>query len=143
MSTFEFFVPGIPKPAGSKKAFCHSATGKVMVIDACSSSRDWKTTVSQFALVAFAGRSLLDGPLRLDCEFHMPRPAAHFKSNGRVKDSAPYWHTYTPDATKLLRCVEDALTNVIWRDDKLIVHQTVTKIYSESPGVQISVGAAA
>lgn len=137
----KFFVPGVPKPAGSKKAFRNPKTGKVVVVDACDASRDWKTTVSQYALAARGTKDIIrNQPIRLEIAFDMPRTRDHFRSNGRVKDNAPTWHIKTPDATKLLRCVEDALTNVLWDDDSRVVYQVVTKAYGESPGAEISVG---
>ena len=141
MSSFVFFVPGLPKPSGSKKAFRHAKTSKVIVVDACDGSRDWKTTVSQFALAARAGCRPMDGPLRLVVEFRMPRPKAHYRANGELRDNAPAWHTNAPDATKLLRAVEDALNGVLWRDDRQVVLQSVYKAYGESPGANIMISA--
>jgi Holliday junction resolvase RusA-like endonuclease len=38
-----------------------------------------------------------------------------------------------PDATKLLRGLEDALTGVVWHDDAQIVSQHVEKRYALGP----------
>lgn len=136
----KFFVPGLPKPAGSKKAFLHAKTKKVMVVDACDKSRDWKTTVSQYALAAKGTRMLIrDRPIKLTLSFEMKRPREHFRSNGTVKASAPYYHLCAPDATKLTRAVEDALTDVLWDDDSRVVVQVIEKVYAEAPGVYVTV----
>jgi Holliday junction resolvase RusA-like endonuclease len=50
--------------------------------------------------------------------------------------------TNPPDATKLLRSTEDALTGIVWKDDKLIVDQLVSKNYQRPgiyPGAKITV----
>lgn len=136
----KFFVPGVPKPAGSKKSFLHAKTRKVMVVDACDKSRDWKTTVSQYALEAKGHRMIIRGvPIKLTLSFEMKRPREHFRSNGTVRETAPYYHISSPDATKLTRAVEDALTDVLWDDDSRVVVQTVEKVYAEQPGVYITV----
>lgn len=139
MTDLNFYIPGIPKPAGSKKAFRHAKTGKVMLVDACDGSRDWKTTVSQYALSFRGSSGLMSGPLSLTVEFRMPRPKNHYRANGTLKESSPVWHTNAPDATKLLRAVEDALNGVLWRDDRQIVLQSVSKAYGESPGAHIMI----
>ena len=47
-----------------------------------------------------------------------------------------------PDATKMLRAVEDAMTGIAWLDDAQIVRQVVTKRYAEcdqKPGANVTV----
>ena len=36
MTRYEFFVPGKPQTAGSKRAFPHRTTGRIIVVDDCS-----------------------------------------------------------------------------------------------------------
>ncbi len=69
----------------------------------------------------------------------MPRPKAHSRKDGVLKDDAPNWHANKPDATKLLRSLEDALTGVLWIDDSRIVRQQVKKIYGARPGADVEV----
>lgn len=134
---FELFVPGVPAPGGSKTHY-----GKGRTVDACKRNPDWKARVADFACHRWC-EAPLDGPLSLKLDFYLPRPKSHFglgKNSDRLKPLAPLHHTFKPDATKLLRAVEDALTGVVWRDDALIVLQVVTKRYRETPGVLIAVG---
>jgi Holliday junction resolvase RusA-like endonuclease len=47
-----------------------------------------------------------------------------------------------PDATKLWRPTEDALTGIVWRDDSQIIRQLVRKRYcgpGEVPGAEVLV----
>lgn len=134
----DLFIPGIAKPAGSKRGFLNRHTGRVAVVDACAKSKDWKTDVKAGAMAAYDGE-LLTGPLRLDVRFVMQRPKSHRRSNGELKPNAPLYHTSKPDATKLLRAVEDALTGVVWCDDAQIAIQHVTKVYGDRPGASLSV----
>lgn len=135
-----FTVFGTPQTAGSKRAFPIRRGGQVLgvrVTDDNPKSRDWKTTVSQTAAEHFRGE-LLDGPLSVELVFSLVRPKGHFGKRGLLA-SAPEHPTVKPDVLKLARAVEDALTNVVWRDDSLIVRETLWKRYGERAGVEITV----
>ena len=142
-ATLEVFVPGIPKPAGSKRAFYIKKLGRAIITEDCKKSADWKGDVKNFAHVEMLGKQIIQaGPIALEIEFTMPRPKGHFGSGrnaAMIKPNAPHYHTIKPDATKLLRCVEDALTGTVYADDALIVDQRVTKRYGEKPGARITI----
>jgi Holliday junction resolvase RusA-like endonuclease len=71
-------------------------------------------------------------------DFYLSRPKAHRGAKG-LKPSAPHHHTTKPDTTKLLRCLEDALTNVIWRDDTQVVRQHVSKNYGDPERTEVRI----
>lgn len=133
-----FFVAAVPRPGGSKKAFRHAHTGKVIVTDDAKGNREWKAAVSLFAREAYQGPPLT-GALRLSVQFLMPRPKSHYRTNGLLKPNAPTWHTKKPDTTKLVRSTEDALNGVLWVDDTLIVRQTAEKVYGDEVGAWVEV----
>lgn len=132
----DFFVPGEAKPAGSKVAFTNRVTGKAILVDA-SKNKPWRGAVQMYCKLSYNG-PLLDEPLVLMAEFHVLRPKAHFRSNGQLKDwaveAAPHARC---DITKLLRCIEDSLNKVLWRDDRLVVEQHARLIWSDKPGAHI------
>lgn len=137
------FVPGIPAPGGSKRAFAIKKggvyTGRTVVFDdAGQRNKDWRQAC---VLIADQKRpeQPFRGPLRVDFEFVMPRLKAHFRANGSLKDGAPKWHTVKPDRTKLTRSTEDALRGIIWADDAQIVDGATTKGYGDQPGCHITV----
>lgn len=136
-----FFVPGLCKTAGSKRAFFRPGMKFPVVVDACAKSKDWKADVKQFAK-AVAPIALMDGPLRVTMEFRMPRPQGHFgsgKNAANLKPSAPAYPCGRPDVLKMARAVEDALTGVIWGDDSQIVDENLTKVYDDLPGVSVTI----
>lgn len=129
-----FTVLGKAEPAGSKRAFRHSKTGRVMVTDANANAKPWQSVVAAAGHEAMAGRPLFDGPLTVSFDFWQPRPKGHYgtgRNQGAVRASAPRHPTGRPDLLKLARAVEDALTGVCWRDDSLIVSETLWKTYGE------------
>lgn len=150
----EFFVPGTPAPAGSKKAFVlkrgGAYTGRAIVTDDCKRSKPWQSEVKAVALNVWhwpvrKPDTLMTGPLRVTFTFRVRRPQGHFgsgKNAGVVKDSAPKYPAVKPDVLKLARCVEDALTNVIYADDAQIVQEIITKEYAaadQPTGVNIRI----
>ncbi len=146
-----FRVNGIPKPGGSKRAFIPKGWNRAIITDACDKSREWKNLVSDAAVQAVNGRPEfpLSCPLEVHITFFMPRPAGHFgsgKNAGVLKPNAPVFHDKRPDASKLWRSTEDALTSIIFQDDSLIAKQIVEKRYSgktETPGCEIEISSLA
>lgn len=143
MSRIAFYVPGIPAPGGSKKFVGLSKkTGRaILVDDAGKRNKDWRSAVAWAGKSAMQGRPLLDGPLKARFEFIMPRPKNHFGAKG-LKPSAPAWPTVKPDALKLTRSSEDALTGIVWTDDAQIVKEEIEKRYAapgEASGAVITV----
>lgn len=131
-----FFCPGLPKPGGSKRAFYNAKLGRSLIVDA-SNNKDWRASLGVYAQQARGSEPLYDEPLKLTVIFVMPRPKNHYRANGELKPNAPKYHSSRPDTIKLTRCLEDALTNVLWRDDSLIVIEDLRKCYGKEPGAQV------
>jgi len=140
-----FFVPGIPATSGSKSAYPYKnkKTGRMGVAVAPASKRQksWMGVVRFFAEENYNG-DVLAGPISLSLVFYLPRPKSHFgtgRNAGKLKPSARKYPTTTPDLTKLVRAVEDALKGVTWKDDSQVVYQLNTKFYRERPGVEVTI----
>jgi Holliday junction resolvase RusA-like endonuclease len=141
--TLTFFVRGVPSAGGSKKAFVHPKTKKVVVVDDAKRNMPWREVVASVAREHFAGPPL-DGPLAVAFTFVVQRPRGHFGSGRRtkrLKPSSPLYPVTRPDVLKLARSTEDALTGVIWRDDSCTVRLILTKEYGDQPGVRVEVQA--
>ena len=137
----KFYVPGIPAPGGSKKGYIHPKTKRIIIVEDCQRNKPWRDRVVTFAM-DHRPKELLTDAIYLQVDFLMPRPKSHFgtgKNSAILKKSAPKYHTKKPDATKLLRALEDALTGVIWRDDEQVVKQLVRKAYSDHPGALVTI----
>jgi Holliday junction resolvase RusA-like endonuclease len=135
-----FFVPGLPRPGGSKRAFVNKATGRVVVTEDCKRSKDWRTAVAFKASEAI--KSPFAGPVEVRFEFLMPRPKGHFgsgKNAGVLRSSAPAYPAVKPDVTKLIRSTEDAMKGIAWNDDAQAVKQFGEKRYAEISGAIITI----
>lgn len=138
MISFEFFVPGVPQPQGSKRGFVNASTGKVSLVESSAGVRPWRSDVKVFAAEAAANHSLITGPVFLRCDFVMKRPL----STPKTRPTPPAIRK--PDLDKLLRAIGDALKGTIYAEDSLIVEIVGTKRIAEDgeqPGVLINVGA--
>jgi len=125
----EFFVPGVPAPGGSKTGFRHPSTGRVIVKEDCKRTPGWRACVALAARDAYRGEPSTR-PIQFAVTFLLPRPKGHYgsgKNAAKLKPSAPRRHTVKPDALKLTRSTEDALTGILWRDDAQIVYEVIGK----------------
>lgn len=72
-----FFVPGIPVPKGSARAFLHSKTNKQIVRQTnAEQQKPWSSMIGFAALQA--GCQKIKGPVAIEMEFYFPRPKGHF-----------------------------------------------------------------
>lgn len=128
-----FDVIGTPQQRGSKQArvkYNHDGQpitkdGRVLTFakDDNEKSKAWMDSVRSAAHEAW-GRDLLDEPLALSIVFYFNRPSGHYRSGKLtahlLTSRAPLDCMASRDLAKLIRSTEDALTGVVWRDDKLI-----------------------
>ena len=127
------FVPGEPKPQGSKDQF-----GR----ESCKLLPAWRNLISILAKQEMAEMPPLDEALEVAITFIFPRPKNHFgtgKKADEPKDSAPTYKISRPDVDKLIRAVLDAGTGIIWVDDSNVVSVQADKRYDSPPGAIIMV----
>lgn len=127
------FVPGVPITQGSKRLGRHGSRF-VVLDDNDKKLRPWRRDVTKLARQARRGHDCpWDGPLLLHCVFYLPRPKTVKRDTAHVK----------PDLSKLVRAVEDSLTEAsVWVDDSRVVALVATKRYACElfpVGVQIEV----
>lgn len=157
MSELNFFVPGIAKGAGSKRAFpvkrAGVPTGKMIYVDSSGEAgKQWRIALQdkgREALLGAGHKHLMTGYLFLECLFVIDRPKGHFRkglvSQG-LTPSAPLFCDKGTDTTKLMRAVEDAFNQVVWEDDRLVTRQYASRVYTHPnveqlrfPGVHVKI----
>jgi Holliday junction resolvase RusA-like endonuclease len=145
MPELSFWVPGIPQPQGSTRAFKRGA--KIVTTSDNVKLRPWRNAVTSWAQLESGARGIHptpdapNPPMALTAEFYFPRPKGHFGKRGLLP-SAPMRHMTKPDLSKLVRAIEDSLTDAgVWADDNQVVMIAATKDYADErpPGVQITV----
>ena len=138
----EFWVDGLPQQKGSKKGIVVKRANVPfdthwrkkycanVVDDNKKDAAQWEQKIKLVAL-EFRPYKLWTCAVRLDVDFIMPRPKTVTRQD----------HTVKPDRDKLLRCVQDALTGMIYKDDSQVIEGETTKIYGSPMGARIVVWA--
>lgn len=119
-----FEVFGIPVPQGSKNIY----RGRLVEAQGAK-LKIWREEVKLAAASHFS--EPLAGPIKLEVTFWMPRPKT-------VKRDLP---TVPPDADKLLRGVNDALSGTAFIDDAQVVDCLLLKRYADErmPGATVRI----
>lgn len=140
------FIPGIPVPGGSKRGFIPKGWTRPVIVDANKKTKPWMQACKAAAIEATKADPRFPvprgTPLVVNFIFIMPRIGGHFgsgKNAGVLKPNAPTFPTVKPDATKLMRSTEDALTGILWSDDCQVVSPRPLKIYGTVPGALVTV----
>jgi len=95
----------------------------------------WRQDVAAAAYSAMqkADAQCIDwGPVALGVVMVRHRPKLHFgtgRNAGKLKPLAPGWTTSRPDASKVVRAIEDAMATIVYRDDAQIALHCDASIY--------------
>lgn len=133
-----FYIPGLPQPQGSARAFV--VAGKARITSDNPKVKSWRVDAKRVFQERITKPEC--GPVRVNAVFEFARPKGHFGSGRNahlVRESAPKTHTVKPDVDKLARALLDAGTGTLWRDDAQVVSLTVGKRYAEQPGTWVEV----
>jgi Holliday junction resolvase RusA-like endonuclease len=148
---FTVVVYGTPAPQGSKSFKGLSKKGHAILVESSKKVAPWREQVADAAAKVVrccddpgCGQLQpgfpLDGPLLARVVFTLQKPASAPK---RVRT----WPCRYPDASKLLRSTEDALSRLVWADDARVVeYSRLAKVFPGEdpealpmPGAVISV----
>jgi Holliday junction resolvase RusA-like endonuclease len=153
-ATLSFTVPGIPRTKGSARAFVPRswavralAAGtqpRAVITNANPKAKQWQALIAARAADAIEQSNLqpfADGGVLVDIWFYFPRPKKYLTKKYADVDVP---HTTRVDVDKALRCALDGLTNVVFRDDSMVVDAYVHKRYvrrGDVPRAEITVRA--
>lgn len=145
-----FYVRGAPVPQGSVTA--HATRRKDGSLFAAvhypsgSKLYQWRRAIS-IAARAEWGDNLTYHPVRLQLIYYMKRPLTHYRTVEMVlrKGYLSVAHETAPDLDKLVRATMDALTDVVYADDKQVTEISAFKLYvpryTWSEGLQATIHA--
>jgi crossover junction endodeoxyribonuclease RusA len=129
----EFFVPGKPAQQGSKRH-----VGRGIMVESNPRLKDWRASVALAGRIAMTDDAPVKEPVHIVLEFVFSRPNSHFTKKG-LRPDAPAVFTNAPDLDKLVRAIGDALTGIVWNDDRQIWQVVAKKLYGDKPGCLIRV----
>lgn len=139
--TYQFIAHGDPK--GQPRARAVAVAGRARMYDPGSADA-WKSCVKLAADKAGMSGKMLDCPLHVALFLGFSYPASAYKggkTSNPLKPNAPKYKTGKPDADNAAKAIMDALTDIgVWRDDAIIVHLEVTKVYTTTqPGCRVTI----
>lgn len=125
----EFYVPGVPAPQGSKRYL-----GPGRAIESSKRLPTWRADVRAAAALAWPGGNPLEGPVTASLTFVFERPKNHYRTGRNahlLRDAAPAAPVGgAADVDKLARAMLDAMTKIVYVDDKQVVELWARKIYA-------------
>ena len=104
-----------------------------------SDTRAYEAALACAGKAAMKGLDALDEPLSIVVDAMMPIPESWSRPQKQRAACMDLFPTGKPDGDNLLKCAGDALNGIVWRDDSLIVRQTVQKVYAIRPQLRVSV----
>jgi Holliday junction resolvase RusA-like endonuclease len=125
----KFFVEGTPAPKGSFKVLPGRGRRRHIVVRDNRKTKPWEEAVTATAAMMMQGRLPIDGPVAVYLRFILKRPKDHLRSNGELKDWAPFWCSFKPDLDKLARAVFDGLEGEVLANDSRVVLLQASKVY--------------
>jgi len=131
-----FKVDGTPVPKGRAR---YARRGNFISTYTPEKTRTYETLIRDAAIEAMGSSEPLETPVSLYLYIRVPIPKSCTKK--RLEDIANGSEkpTKKPDASNILKSVEDGMNGVVYHDDSQIINIHVTKVYSSLPGVDICV----
>ncbi|WP_407059252.1 RusA family crossover junction endodeoxyribonuclease (plasmid) [Ralstonia syzygii subsp. celebesensis] len=131
-----FSVPGQPVAKGRPK-FARQG-GFVRTYTPEPTAR-YENLVKLAATQAMAGQPPIEGPVELWLDINLQIPASWSKKRQQQAAAGHVAATKKPDADNVLKAVKDGMNGIVWVDDAQAVEYRISKRYSASPGVLVSV----
>jgi len=131
-----FKVDGVPVPKGRAR---YVRRGNHISTYTPEKTRTYETLIKDAARQAMGVSEPLETPVSLYLYIRVPIPASATKKRLQAIADGSEKPTKKPDASNVLKSVEDGMNGVVYKDDSQIVNIHVTKVYSSEPGVDICI----
>ena len=140
LPSLRFWVSGLPRPQGSKRAFV-TASGKATLVESCKQLPAWRQDVATMARRAVEREAwTYPAEVSLRVLFLFSRPKSHLTSKGVLRKGAPQRPRSRNDIEKLCRSICDAMTGIAFEDDGNVVSLSAHKRYTfGEPGAVVIV----
>lgn len=139
MNELKVFIPGEPCAQGRPRF--STAGGFDRAYDPAK-SRNYKAYVKAVCADAAEKQGWLfntDLPLEVELIAGLSIPSSKSKKWKQAAAEGVEKPTKKPDVDNLIKIIMDALSGVIYKDDKQIIKMSVEKRYAEQPGVTLEV----
>lgn len=133
-----FFVPSKPQGQGNHRIGNGGRFGRLY--DSNRNLKPWRKLVAHTAIAnGWTGREVLDCGVALSIVFFFRRPKSHFTKKGLTRSAPAFPECTGDDWDKLARAIGDALTGLVYRDDRRVVCGKILKMWGSHEGALVSV----
>jgi len=125
-------------PVGKQRAR-YARRGNFISTYTPEKTRTYETLIKDAAIEAMGASEPLETPVSLYLYIRAPIPKSYSKK--KIADCLNGFEKpiKKPDASNVLKSVEDAMNGVVYKDDTQIVNIHVTKVYSSQSGIDVCV----
>ena len=102
-------------------------------------TRTYEALIKDAAIEAMGTSEPLETPVTLYLYIRVPIPKSHSKKKVEACLNGLDQPIKKPDASNILKSVEDGMNGIVYKDDSQIVNLHVTKVYSTLAGVDVCV----
>ena len=125
-------------PVGKQRAR-YAKRGNHVMTYTPDKTRNYETLIKEAAIEAMGSSEPLETPVTLYLYIRAPIPKSLPKKRIEACLNGLEKPIKKPDASNVLKSVEDAMNGVVYKDDSQIVNIHVSKVYSTVPGVDICI----
>jgi Holliday junction resolvase RusA-like endonuclease len=102
-------------------------------------TRTYETLIRDAAIEAMGTSEPLETPVTLYLYIRVPIPKSYSKKKVEACLNGLDQPIKKPDASNILKSVEDGMNGIVYKDDSQIINLHVTKVYSTLAGVDVCV----
>lgn len=100
---------------------------------------NYETLIAMAAQQAMAGRELIGGPVLVEMKILVSVASSWSKKKTAEALAGDVMPTKKPDADNVLKAICDGINGIVFKDDVQVVNVSLSKRFSETPGVSVRV----
>lgn len=100
---------------------------------------NYETLIAMAAQQAMAGRELIGGPVLVEMKIMVSVAASWSEKKTAEALAGDVMPTKKPDADNVLKAICDGINGIVFKDDVQVVNVSLSKRFSETPGVSVRV----
>ena len=125
-------------PVGKQRAR-YARRGNFVQTYTPDKTRNYETLIKAAAIEAMGASEPLETPINLYLYIRAPIPKSLSKKRLEACLNGLEKPIKKPDASNVLKSVEDAMNGVVYKDDSQIINIHVTKVYCSVSGIDVCV----
>ena len=102
-------------------------------------TKTYEDEIRMMAKAAMGSTELLETPVTVAIYIRVGIPSSFSKQKRKDALANIEKPTKKPDADNILKCFLDAMNGIVYIDDKQVVNIHLTKVYAETPAVEVLV----